>query len=148
MSKYLSSYRHGLEKVYYLNKTGRDQVGCEVVRKKTPQVQHFLLRNQLWIHLKRPSSWENEVKIKATENMYIICDAKYERKGVLKFVEVDVSQKMIVNKRKIDKYKKIQEMSGVRFELLWITELEGRKSRLEELMKDMPGQVYTLNEIK
>ncbi|UOQ93430.1 replication-relaxation family protein [Halobacillus shinanisalinarum] len=148
MGDYLSCYRHGLENVYYLNKAGRDQIGSDVIRKKTLQVQHFLLRNQLWIYLKRPKTWENEVKIKAAADLSIICDAKFERKGMPIFVEADVSQPMAVNKKKIDKYRKIQEVTGVDFYLLWVTEIEGRKPRLEALMNGMKGHVYTLNEIK
>ncbi|SEH78722.1 Replication-relaxation [Halobacillus karajensis] len=147
MSKYLSSYRYGLETVYYLNKEGRDQVGCEVIRKKTPQVQHYLLRNQLWIYLKRPKSWQNEVKVEGAEHS-IICDAQFEKKGVPVFVEVDVSQAMAVNKRKIEKYRQIQLMTGEPFYLLWVTEIEGRKPKLESYMNGMLGYVYSIGEIK
>ena len=110
MSEYLCSFRNGLENVYYLSKEGRERVKCDVIRKKTPQIQHFLLRNQLWIHLNCPSGWENEIKIEAG-NTSIVCDAKYTANNIPVFVEVDISQPMSVNKKKIEKYKKIQELT-------------------------------------
>jgi hypothetical protein len=148
MNEYLGSFRHGLEKVYYLNKAGRDRVNCDVIRKKTPQVEHFLLRNQAWIHLGKPRTWENEIKIKVGD-VSVTCDAKFTAKGgVPVFVEIDVSQPMAVNQRKIAKYKKIQELTGQPFHLVWITELESRRPRLTECSAGIPGRVYTLKEIQ
>lgn len=147
MEEYLGSFRHGLEKVYYLNKDGRERVKSEVIRKKTPQIQHFLLRNQLWIYLKRPTTWENEVRI-TVNDVSIVCDAKFEIKGNIPvFVEVDVSQPMAKNQRKIEKYKRFQELTGQTFHLIWVTELESRRVRLTELSKDIPGRVFTLKDI-
>lgn len=148
MVEYLGTFRHEIEKVYYLNKLGRERVKSEVVRKKTPQIQHFLLRNQLWIHLGTPRTWQNEVKIKL-DDVSIICDAKYTAKGGIPvFIEVDCSQSQEVNRRKIEKYRKMQEKAAQPFHLLWITELESRKPALQELCKGIPGRVYTLREIK
>jgi hypothetical protein len=148
MDEYLHHFRHGLEKVYYLSKAGRERVGAEVVRKKTPNIQHFLLRNQLWIHLGYPHTWENEIKI-TVKDISVVCDAKFNMKDKnLGIVEVDISQPMIKNKAKIDKYRKIKEMTGNEFHLIWVTELESRKTKLLELMKGLPGHVFTLKEIK
>lgn len=148
MEEYLASFRHGLEKVYYLNKAGRDRVNCDVIRKKTPQIQHFLIRNQLWIHLKRPHTWENEIKITAGDTS-IVCDSKFTAKGNIPvFVEVDVSQPMAQNQRKIEKYKRFKELVGEPFHLVWITELESRRPKLTELSSGLSGHVYTLKEIQ
>ncbi|WP_352524872.1 replication-relaxation family protein [Heyndrickxia oleronia] len=148
MSEYLSSFRHEAQKVYYLNKAGRERIKCDVVRVKTPQIQHFLLRNELWIYLGKPSSWKNEMKIKV-KDISLVTDAMFHiNKRTMAFVEVDVSQSMKVNKMKMDKYQKIKEMTGNEFHVIWITELESRRIKLNELMKDMPGKVYTLKEIK
>ncbi len=147
MSEYLHSFRHGLENVYYLSKTGRERIKSDVIRKKTPNVQHFLLRNQLWMHLKYPSTWQNEVRIKIGD-ISIVCDAIFKNNNAHVFVEVDVSQPMIENKRKIDKYKKIKEITNQDFILIYVTELESRRMKLTELMKGLKGKVYTLNEIK
>lgn len=147
MSEYLQSFRHGMELVYYLSKTGRERVKCEVIRKKTPNIQHFLLRNQLWIYLKCPSSWKNEVKIKASDTT-VICDAVFYQGDTPIFVEVDCSQSMAINKKKIEKYRKIRELTEQDFILAWVTELESRRSRLNALCAGLKTRVFTLNEIK
>lgn len=146
MNEYLCSFRNDLEKVYYLSKEGRERVKSEVIRKKTPNIQHFLLRNQLWIYLGCPSSWENEIKIE-TDNLSIVCDAKYVSNNIPVFVEVDISQPMSVNKKKIDRYKKIQELTQEPFRLIWVTELESRRPRLNALCMGLKSRVFTLKEI-
>lgn len=146
ISQYLCSFRHELEKVYYLSKEGRERVKHDVIRKKTPNIQHFLLRNQLWIHLNCPSSWENEIKVNVGD-LSIVCDAKYEANGIPIFVEVDISQPMSVNKKKIEKYKKIHEMTNQTFRLIWVTELESRRPKLNALCMGLKSRVYTLKEI-
>jgi hypothetical protein len=147
MEEYLGSFRHGLENVYYLNKAGRDRVQCEVIRKKTPNIEHFLIRNQLWIHLGFPRTWDNEIKLKVGDTS-IVCDAKFTAKGGIPvFVEVDVTQPMIKNRAKVEKYKKIREMTGQQFHLVWITQLEGRRAKLQEMMGDLTGRIYSLKEI-
>jgi Replication-relaxation len=147
MAEYLGTFRHGLENVYYLNKEGRDRVRSTVIRKKTPNIQHFLLRNQLWIHLKFPHTWENEVRLTAGD-VSIIPDAKFVKNGILVFVEVDVAQPMVKNRAKIERYKKIRELTGDPFHVVWITEIESRRPALNELMSGLSGKVYTFNEIK
>jgi len=147
MNEYLCSFRHEIEKVYYLSKEGRDRIKCDVIRKKTPNIQHFLLRNQLWIHLKCPSTWENEIKI-SVGDISIVCDAKYLDGNIPVFIEIDVSQPISVNKKKIEKYKKIQELTQQPFRLVWLTELESRRPKLNALCSGLKSRVFTLNEIK
>jgi hypothetical protein len=146
MEEYLGSFRHGLEKVYHLNKAGRERVAATQIRKKTPNVQHFILRNQLWISLGRPRTWENEYKVKAGE-VSLVCDAKFTTKGGIPvFVEVDVTQPMIKNSAKISKYKKLKETTDDPFHVVWITEIESRRAKLTDLMKGLPGKIFTLKE--
>lgn len=147
MSEYLHSFRHGLENVYYLSKEGRERIKSNVIRKKTPNVQHYLLRNQLWIYLKYPSTWKNEVRIKA-KDISIVADAMFKRGKSNVFVEVDISQPMINNRKKIDKYRQIRDLTGHNFLLVWVTELESRRAKLQEMMGDLKGKVFTLNDIK
>jgi hypothetical protein len=146
MEDYVDRFRNELEYVYYLNKEGREMVGCNTVRKKTANIEHFILRNQLWIHLGKPFTWENEVKITA-EKTSVVCDAKFTKNGIPVFVEVDVSQSMTVNREKIKKYKKIKELTGENFHLVWITKLESRRKRLTELCEGLTGKIYTYNDI-
>ncbi|MGE7880176.1 replication-relaxation family protein [Peribacillus muralis] len=147
MSEFLGSFRNDLEKVYYLNKKGREHVGCNIARHKTQNIDHFLTRNQLYVHLKQPRTWQNELRIKAGD-FSVICDAKFEDNGIPVFVEVDCQQHMIINKQKADKYRKLKEITGQKFHLIWVTEIESRKDKLRELSFGIPGRVYSLNEIK
>lgn len=147
LSEYVSFFRHGLEKVYYLNKAGRERVQCDKVRKKTPNIQHFLLRNQFYIYMKRPATWENEIKIKVGD-VSIVCDASFTYQGKKCFVEVDISQPMMKNKAKVDKYKKMKELTDDPFSLIWITEIESRRYKLAKLCEGLIGTVFTLNDIK
>jgi Replication-relaxation len=148
LSEYISSFRFGLEKIYYLNKAGRERVQCTKIRKKTPNVQHYLLRNQFYIFKKYPATWENEIKLMA-DKYSLICDAEYREfyNGKRCFVEIDISQPMAVNKAKIDKYRKIKELTGADFNLIWVTELESRRHKLMRMCEGLPGKVYTLNDI-
>ncbi|MFJ5624774.1 hypothetical protein ACIQD3_19050 [Peribacillus loiseleuriae] len=63
------------------------------------------------------------------------------------FVEVDITQPMINNRKKIDRYKKIKEMTDQPFHVVWITEIESRKPKLTELSAGLTGRIYTLKEI-
>lgn len=146
MSAYISSFRNGLEKVYYLNKNGREYMDHNIIRKKTANADHFITRNQLWIYLRRPKEWQNEVQIKAGE-ISIVCDAKTSQNGIPVFIEVDISQPMQVNKAKIQKYKKLQQISKDPFYVVWVTKFPGRKKKLMELSAGLKGHVYTVEEI-
>ncbi|WP_233269596.1 replication-relaxation family protein [Alteribacillus sp. YIM 98480] len=145
MSDYLCSFRHGLQKVYYLNKNGRERIGAEVVRKRTTNVQHFLLRNQLYIMMGCPSSWENEIRV-TLGNTSIVCDAKFDYQNIPCFVEVDCSQSMQKNEQKIEKYRTFYQ--NERFNLIWITELQSRHPKLERLCEGLSAAVYTAGQIK
>jgi hypothetical protein len=101
----------------------------------------------LWVALRKPHTWENELKI-IVGDISVVCDAKFVKNGIQAFVEVDISQPMIKNRAKIEKYRKIQELTGEKFHVVWITELESRRPKLNELMTGMSGKVYTFNEIK
>lgn len=145
MSPFVHSFREG-ENIYYLSREGREYVGAEKVRKKTPQVKHFLMRNDAYIFFQRPSTWQTEIKVKDTANdVSVIPDAIFQRQNKHYFLEVDHIQKMIVNQSKIDKYKKLA--NKIKFCLVWITTTEYRKKRLTTLCKGLDVQIYTLEEM-
>ncbi len=79
-----------LSSIVILNKNGRERVGAEIVRKRTTNIQHYLLRNQYYIFMNCPSSWENEMLVEAGETS-IVCDATFNYKNIPVFVEVDCS---------------------------------------------------------
>jgi Replication-relaxation len=131
MSEYLSSFRHK-ENVYYLNKQGREVVRATKICKKTPQIDHYLMRNSLYIHLGCPVKWQNEIKMKVG-GVHIVADALFENKTSINIVEVDFTQKMIENRKKIEKYQEIVNMTGRNFKFHWITTTHNRQKQLYEL---------------
>jgi hypothetical protein len=139
MKEYVSSFKDG-ENIYYLNREGRERVGCKKIRKKTLQARHYLMRNELYIALNQPFTWENEMFI---ENIGIIADAMYINGGKHTFIEVDHLQKMSKNRLKIQKYRKLSN-----FDLIWITTTEHRRKRLEKLCEGISTRAFTIEELR
>jgi hypothetical protein len=131
MSEYLSSFRHR-ENVYYLNKHGRELVRSTKICKKTPQIDHYLMRNSLYIHLGCPAKWQNEIKMKVGD-IHIVADALFEDKEAIHIVEVDFTQKMLENRKKIEQYREIINMTGRTLWFHWITTTHNRQKQLYEL---------------
>lgn len=146
METFVSTFRHDMEYVYYLSKEGRERVNDDKIRKKTSSIRHILLRNQLRIYLKNPKGWENEVKI-SSGDISVVSDAKFMMNNIPVFVEIDISQPMASNKEKLERYKKIKAVSGEVFNVVWVTELESRREKLQELMEGLTGRIYTLGDI-
>lgn len=144
LEPYLHHFREG-ENVYYLSREGREYTGATKIRKKTPMVKHFLIRNDAYLFFKRPFTWDTEVKVKAGE-ITIIPDAIFKRDNKHHFVEIDHIQKMIVNRSKIEKYHKLA--SKLKFCLVWVTTSEHRRKRLTELCHGLEVQIYTLEEMR
>lgn len=146
MSKYLHHFRER-ENVYYLSREGREYTGATKIRKKTPMVKHFLMRNDAYIYFQRPTTWQTEIKVKNTaDGTYVIPDAIFQKDKKHHFLEVDHLQKMKENRSKIEKYLKLA--SKLQFCLVWVTTSEHRRKRLTELCKGLEVQIYTLEEIK
>lgn len=148
MRQYLSYFSHGKEYVYYLNANGRAVVGCDKVRKRTQQAAHTLLRNQLYLRIGKPADWRNEIRVKVGD-VDIICDAKFEAKGGSPvFVEVDVEQRMTENFAKIYRYKRISELSGDDFFVIFVTQTEHRRAKLAEACEGLSAKIYTAMDIR
>lgn len=83
------------------------------------------------------------------DKISLVCDAEYREfyNGKRCFVEIDISQPMAANKTKIDKYRKIKELTGAEFNLIWVTELESRRHKLMRMCEGLSGKVYTLSDI-
>lgn len=146
MNQYLSHFRDG-ENIYYLNKEGRNRIDCQRIRKKTTTARHFLMRNDLYIEVGRPSSWKNEMKLSIPDtDIVIICDALYKKGNRYNFVEVDNTQKMTKNKHKVKEYKKLAKETD--FTLIWVTTTEYRKKRLEAISEGLKSKVYLWNDLK
>ncbi|MCM3651353.1 replication-relaxation family protein [Metabacillus litoralis] len=149
MNDYISSFINGKKKIYYLNKKGRERVGATKIRTKTATVDHFLMRNDLYIFLGKPFTWKNEIKIKIPQTkISIIVDAmfKIDNKHDY-FIEVDHKQSMKNNESKINRYKQLFEYNP-NFMLIWVTTTHYRKIKLEALCEDLNVQVYLWDDIK
>ncbi|MED0666931.1 replication-relaxation family protein [Bacillus badius] len=140
MEEYLSSFRDG-EKIYYLNKAGRERVQCRKLRKKTTQVRHYIMRNDLYIAFGNPFSWKNEVKFGIEDVAFVIADAVFERDGIYHAVEVDHTQKMSKNRTKIEKYRKLSKVTS--FKLIWITTTDYRRKQLLKMCEGLDVTVFT-----
>lgn len=130
--------------MYYLNKEGREIVGGKTERKWSLQAEHHLLRNDVYIHYGCPDGWliETPVPFKiplSTTKKMITPDARFVMDGVWRFVEIDRTQSMAENEKKIATYK---ELDGVMIDKLeqkpvvvFYTMTEFRQQRLQELCK-------------
>lgn len=103
------------------------------------------MRNELYIHLGLPHTWQNEIKIKY-KDMAVITDAIYQRQDVWHFVEVDHEQSMGVNKQKVELYKKLKEVQE--FKLVWLTCTELRRRKLKQLCDGLRFEIHTMSDIK
>lgn len=154
LSDYLNSVRDGYQSIYYLNKEGREYVECEKVRKKGGHVEHTVMRNQFWLFNNCPPEWKNEVKVSDGE-ITIVVDAMYRSSIQHHFLEVDKSQPMAENRKKIQKYVDlyknglIAESLGDFPVIVWLTTTELRRKQLNEACKAFPlARIYTINDIK
>jgi hypothetical protein len=154
LSPWLSSFREGYSSIYYLSALGRDAVGAKKPRRKNQFVNHVIMRNEFYLFAKCPTDWKNELKVKDGHDS-IIPDSWFKTNGMYHFLEVDSTQKMSVNRQKVEKYKgffqrkHLERHFGYVPPLLWLTSSKTRKKQLEELCESLPSSmVYTIDEIK
>lgn len=126
--------------MYYLNKAGRELVGCDKVVTKSSQYKHTLMRNDIYIHFKCPQLWQNEFIIPLDSKHKIIPDAVFQVGQQQYFLEVDNLQKMKANIQKLELYKELRDMgkwqkkNNGRFPIvIFYTLTESRKNHLEEV---------------
>jgi len=138
MGGLLSSFRDS-ETVWYLSAAGRREIESDKVRKKTLHVRHTLLRNEYYIE-KQPAEFRVEFTLKWDSNV-IIADALYRMKKFdpYRILEVDISQSMASNIRKIALYKELRDSGRWRngpFPFVtYVTVNESRAKRLNEALR-------------
>lgn len=165
MSEYLHHFRM-FENIYYINKEGFDFIGLEKEPlKKNTNVEHFLMRNDMYLYYNCPKDWEIEkaVHFKSkidigggiiqTKERMIIPDARFQVNGVYHFLEVDNLQHMKENQKKIQLYKElaasIKQQYGHTPTIVFYTSSENRKRKLDEWC-DRAGlfyEVFTKNDL-
>ncbi len=155
------------EKVIYLNKKGREFIASEKDEVKVSvQTIHSLLRNEVYIYFQCPYNWEIEYKLLASieqpnhfgisfqglslsNKKTVISDAVFKRNGYFYLIEVDNTQDMRVNKKKIETYREV--LPSYKDEtpfLYFFTQTESRKKKLEEWLKGIRNKVLLFEEIR
>ncbi len=142
MSPYLNTFKDG-QNIYYLNSKGRSRVECDKVRKKTGNINHYLMRNALYVAYGSPETWENEMRIKLGK-ITVVPDAIFQLDNRYFIVEVDNTQTMKKNRTKIDKYRRLIERNAFRNvpKIIWMTTTEYRRNKLLELCEGLDADVY------
>lgn len=144
------------ENVFYLNRKGHEIIGSE---KKTfhanMQIEHILMRNELIIYL-QPKKYQIEQPLIDSQGSILIRPDALFLFDKWMFIEIDNIQKMIINKRKIEKYaeinnsKMLHKSLGYFPKLIFLTKSEKRKERLIKLCseRNICHNIYLLEEIK
>lgn len=132
MNAYVNIMKRG-EYVYYLNKKGRDFIGSDKKRSKGENIEHSLLRNEIYILYDQPNEWRIESPIKRAGETFIIPDVTFEANGQKILLEVDRLQTMVNNRKKIEKYAQIKEKIPF---LVWIVENHRRQPKIMEYLKN------------
>jgi Replication-relaxation len=131
------------EDVYYLNKRGAELVGGEATIRANSNIEHIVMRNDIYIFYHYPHDWKVEAKTRWKEDgkeYSIVSDARFTYHEQTYFVEVDIQQKMVENKRKVEKYARLfrfmQRKQIGDSVLLWYTVSEVKKKQLEKWCKE------------
>lgn len=137
--------------VYYLNKKGREYVNSNKVRTKLTTAKHYIMRNDLYIYLNKPQTWQNEVKMNyesSRNNITVVADAHFTTVAYPHHkhhvIEIDHTQKMKKNEIKIEKYRRLIEKGVFKGmpKLIWVTTTTYRKNCLLELMDGLDCVVF------
>jgi hypothetical protein len=151
MGDFLNSFHEG-ELIWYLSARGRKEIGSETIRKRTPLVQHSVMRNEVYITY-RPDVFKQEYPVK-WDGKELVADAIMRKNGVYTFVEIDLTQSFGANERKISAYRELrdsnrwQQKYGPFPTLLFVTMTDYRRQKLRAIMGDMKAEVLTVDDIK
>lgn len=154
LKEFLQVHNHGGKNIYYLSKAGRELVGMEEELKWTQQADHHIMRNDMYIYMGMPESWKVEESITfkpqlSNREHVLVPDATFVRKGVYHFLEVDRTQSMVENKKKISQYQQLKPLMKVELNqtpvLLFYTLTDLRRKKLTELCSSMEVdcEIYT-----
>ena len=121
-------------KIYYISNKGNDYIGKGNTRLNKTEIQHALMRNDLYIHLDMPKTWKKEAPLIVNDKVVLISDARFKRNDRYYFVEIDNKQSMRTNYDKIKKYSEVFKMIyrefGYNPKLIWYTLSDVRKEKL------------------
>ena len=142
------------ENVYYLSQKGRQHIGSEKTKPSLTQLEHKVRRNDIYLYYGCPKDWKverpNEWRIQG-EQYKLICDARFSLHGVICFVEVDLKQKMLENKKKIRLYRSLFQALGEQQALLiFYTTTQVRKERILTWCKEykINAEILTIEDFE
>lgn len=146
LEDYTIMRRHYLrngEAVYYLNQKGRELTGFEKEWKWSENIEHHLMRNDLYLHFNQPQKWIIEEKITfrigsglQIKEFIIIPDITFVKDNKYHFIEIDHTQNMRENKKKIKLYKELANVMENQYKykptIIFYTTTEHRKKLLKK----------------
>lgn len=141
------------ENIYYLTKEGRELIGSSKEIKWNQNVDHVLMRNDLYVLLGCPDNWKNEPQVKLQfkkgltyKEISFRPDARFYQDGIHHFVEIDNTQSMAENKKKLKQYIEFRDYFIDEFrsepKIIFFTKSELRKKRLLEWREELNITVY------
>lgn len=147
MEQYVSSFRDS-QKIYYLNKEGRERIGCKKILKRSNQFRHYLMRNDIYIAYGCPKSWKQEIKLHIPQIVSVVADALFNKGDKYFIIEVDHEQKMGANRVKMQKYRKLIDCNVFQEppQFIWYTTTEYRRKQLQKLCEGLECKVFTVSD--
>src|SRR5699024_6551705 len=138
--KLISSIRTE-RKIYFLSNKGKNIIGSNQGELKKSQIQHTLMRNEMYIKLGMPVNWQKEVPVRFNDEIrYLIPDAMYNAGNEFFFVEIDNKQAMTTNLEKIKRYSELFKAMFRQYRehptLIWYTLSDVRKDKLAVACKE------------
>jgi hypothetical protein len=115
------------------------------------------MRNDMWLYYYCPRDWRIEEPITFPEglkNHVLVPDATFTLEGKYYFLEVDRTQSMSDNKKKIELYSKLNPLMEKQFNqiptLIFYTTTPLRQEKLKEICKSFKVncRVYTKEDIR
>jgi Replication-relaxation len=145
------------EGVYYLNKAGCELMGVEEERRWVQTVEHYLMRNDMYIHYGMPEDFtiEPEINLGSGLTLKILRpDAYFVKDGLHYFLEVDRTQKMLENKKKIESYKELNPYLKGKYNshpyIVFFTSSHIRQKKLQSWCNEhgVQCEVYTKDDLR
>lgn len=157
----LSDYTHqkywNKEKVIYLNEKGRKLIDSEHSVTMSLNTEHYLLRNDIYIHFECPHDWNIEHTfetvteapsrtdiiiqgINPTNKKRVVSDAYFTRNGYAYLIEIDNKLNMADNRKKVNSYAEILPLIRKDFNgapiLYFFTHTQDRKKKLSAWLRE------------
>ncbi|MDC3412501.1 replication-relaxation family protein [Terrihalobacillus insolitus] len=153
----ISSFRWH-QKIYSISKSGRQLIGNDTIPvKRNAYVQHTLMCNEAYIDNGTPNDWRTEEPVKFKSKgvkKRFVPDATFTKDGRTVFVEVDRTQRMNENRKKLEIYSELQNEYKIRKKcppfIIFYTTTIMRKRKMELMCKEMDllCDIYLHDEIK